>query len=187
MRTARPLLNFKILGPRMARTMAAALKKLTGENIKVVFDSVHTHIRHTALVDCRQKCFACHTNFGKSDGSLQGVAAVILPLPSTRTLIELMLRRLHCGHPASCEMKLSTFKEAGNILLAACVTEMARTLKTRLRTGVPKFACFRTAEFAKPTRAGEVSHTQNSVSLGQFRIIRPTGAPPIAARLILVF
>ncbi|MFB0555597.1 MAG: hypothetical protein ACETWQ_20010 [Phycisphaerae bacterium] len=67
-------------------------------------------------------------------------------------------------------MKLSAFKEAVNILVLTYITEVANTLKVKLQTGVPKFACFRNVELSKPALLTNGLSQDSLVSVGQFSI-----------------
>ena len=143
------------------------------------------------FVDIGEKCFGSHINFKSTKDNIEGIAVAIFPLSGTNALVELLLKRYLKKHnklSADHELKLSTFKEAVNILLLTYITVIADALKVKLRIGVPKFDCFRNIEFIKPALLKGCSSSENLVSLGQFRI---TGAGkkilPIKGRFIIVF
>lgn len=171
---------FKYIGPDAAEKMSKALQDLTGEDIKVEFSSVETFEQNTVSVETNEKCFGSYLSFTSStsiptlgQGNFEGIVVAAFPMASTKTLIELLLKR-YLKKPnkekADDTMKLSAFKEAVNILVLTYIAEVANTLKVKLRTGVPKFACFRNVELSKPALLTDGLSQDSLVSVGQFNI-----------------
>jgi len=171
---------FKEIGPGIAREMSKALQNLTAEKIKVEFSSVQTFNESSVSVDVKEKCFGSYVNFTSSSpsrGSLsnrvQGVVVAIFPLSSTKTLIELLLKRYlkkSDKETIDYETKLSAFKETVNILILSYITGLANALEVKLKTSVPKFACFRNVEFIRSSFSRSYSKSDSLVSVGQFNI-----------------
>ena len=171
---------FKKIGPDAAEKMSKALQNLTGEDIKVKFSSVETFEQNTVSVETNEKCFGSYLSFTSStsiptlgQGNFEGIVVAAFPMASTKTLTELLLKR-YLKKPnkekADDTMKLSAFKEAVNILVLTYIAEAANTLKVKLQTGVPKFACFRNVELSKPALLTDGLSQDSLVSVGQFSI-----------------
>jgi len=138
---------FKEIGPSIAREMSKALRNLTAEKIKVEFSSVRTFDQSTVFVDVEEKCFGSCLNFktsspvrGSLSNQVQGVVVAIFPLSSTRTLIELLLKRYlneSDRETIDDKMRLSAFKETVNILILTYITGLANALEVELKMGVP--------------------------------------------------
>ena len=171
---------FKKIGPDAADKMSKALQNLTGEDIKVEFSSVETFEQNTVSVETNEKCFGSYLSFTSStsiptlgQGNFEGIVVAAFPMASTKTLIELLLKR-YLKKPnkekADDTMKLSAFKEAVNILVLTYIAEVANNLKLKLQTGVPKFACFRNVELSKPALLTDGLNQDSLVSVGQFSI-----------------
>ena len=169
---------FKEIGPGIAGEMSKALQNLTGEKVKVEFSGIQTF--DESRVSVEEKCFGSYVNFTNSNppgGSLfnrvQGVVVAVFPLSSTRTLIELLLKRYpneSDKETIDYEMKLSAFKETVNILISSYITGLANALEIKLKMSVPKFACFRNVEFIRPFLSRCYSKSDSLVSVGQFNI-----------------
>ncbi len=171
---------FKKIGPDAAEKMSKALQNLTGEDIKVEFSSVETFEQNAVSVETNEKCFGSYLSFTSStsipalgQGNFEGIVVAAFPMASTKTLTELLLKR-YLKKPnkekADDTMKLSAFKEAVNILVLTYIAEVANTLKVKLQTGVPKFACFRNVELSKPALLTDGLSQDSLVSVGQFSI-----------------
>lgn len=171
---------FKKIGPDTAEKMSKALQNLTGEDIKVEFSSVETFEQNTVSVETNEKCFGSYLSFTSStsiptlgQGNFEGIVVAAFPMASTKTLTELLLKR-YLKKPnkdkADDTMKLSAFEEAVNILILTYIAEVANTLKVKLQTGVPKFACFRNVELSKPALLTDGLGQDSLVSVGQFSI-----------------
>ncbi len=171
---------FKKIGPDAADKMSKALQNLTSEDIKVKFSSVETFEQNTVSVETNEKCFGSYLSFTSStsiptlgQGNFEGIVVAAFPMASTKTLTELLLKR-YLKKPnkekADDTMKLSAFKEAVNILVLTYIAEAANTLKVKLQTGVPKFACFRNVELSKPALLTDDLSQDSLVSVGQFSI-----------------
>jgi len=171
---------FKKIGPDAAEKMSKALQNLTGEDIKVEFSSVETFEQNAVSVETNEKCFGSYLSFTSStsvptlgQGNFEGIVVAAFPMASTKTLTELLLKR-YLKKPnkekADDTMKLSAFKEAVNILVLTYIAEVANTLKVKLQTGAPKFACFRNVELSKPALLIDGLSQDSLVSIGQFNI-----------------
>lgn len=171
---------FKKIGPDAAEKMSKALQNLTGEALKVEFSSVETFKRNAVSVETNKKCFGSYLSFTSSSSipalggsNLEGIVVAAFPVAGTKTLTELLLKR-YLKKPnkekANDTMKLSAFKEAVNILVLTYITEVANSLNVKLRTGVPKFTCFRNVELSKPALLTDGLRQDSLVSVGQFNI-----------------
>jgi len=175
---------FKKIGTQVALEMSKGLQNLTAEKLNVGFSNIRTFEQDTLFVDVREKCFCLYANFrspsqGKCSPSyregdtLQGIIAAIFPLSSTKTLIELLLKR-YLGRlereTIDSGMKLSAFKEAANIMILTYITGIANALKVKLEIGKAKFVCFRNVEFIKPSLLKSHSNLDCFLSVGQLRI-----------------
>jgi len=168
----------KKVGPGIAWEMSKALQNLTAEKIKVEFSSVRTFDENTVSVGVEEKCFGSYVNFKSPGDTLRGMVVAIFPLSSTKTLIELLLKR-YLGkldkEKIDYEMKLSAFKETANILVLTYITGLANALKVKLKMGVPKFVCSRNVEFIRSSLSSSCSNSDSLVSVGQFRITVESG------------
>jgi len=194
---------FKEIGSSVAGEMSKALQNLTGEKLEIEFISTQTFDEGRVSIDIEEKCFGSYVSFTSSNpirGSLskrmRGVVLAIFPLSSTRTLIELLLKRYFGRSDKETidhKMKLSAFKETANILVLTYITGLANALKVKLRTGVPKFVCFRNVEFVGSTLKRRFSESDSLVSLGQFGIKVAKNVPDysftssIEGRFIVIF
>jgi len=176
---------FKEIGSSVAGEMSKALQNLTGEKLEIEFISTQTFDEGRVSIDIEEKCFGSYVSFTSSNpirGSLskrmRGVVLAIFPLSSTRTLIELLLKR-YLGkldkEKIDYEMKLSAFKETANILVLTYITGLANALKVKLKMGVPKFVCSRNVEFIRSSLSSSCSNSDSLVSVGQFRITVESG------------
>lgn len=171
---------FKEIGPGIAQEMSKSLENLTAEKIKVEFSSVQAFDEGSVSVDVKEKCFGSYVNFtssrpvrGSLSNRVQGVVVAIFPVSSTRTSIELLLKRYlkkSDKETIDYKMKLSAFKETTNILILSYITGLANALEIKLKIGVPKFACFRNVEFMRSSLSRSYSKSESLVSVGQFRI-----------------
>jgi len=191
---------FKEIGPSIAREMSKALQNLTGEKIKVEFSSIQTFDESGVSLDVEEKCFGSYVNFktsspvrGPLSNQVQGVVVAIFPLFSTRTLIELLLKRYlneSDRETIDDKMKLSAFKETVNILILTYITGLANALEIKLKMGVPKFGCFRNVEFIRRSLSRGYSKSDSLVSVGQFNIcggVPYSSGSSIKGRFIIVF
>lgn len=193
---------FEKLGPRIAVKMTEALQKLTAEPVTVAYTKFQTFEERKVFVDTGEKCFGSFVYFKSAKNKLDGIVVAAFPISGTKALIGLLLKRYlgTSGKPnADRKMKLSAFKEAVNILLLTYTGEIANSLKARLKTGVPKFACFRNVEFMKPSAFAGYSEAENTISVGQFTIHAPCNSlknsksggrglsPSIEGRFVVVY
>lgn len=194
---------FKRIGSSVAGEMSQALQNLTGEKLEVEFIGIQTFDESRVFVDVEEKCFGSYVSFTSSSPirsslskRMRGVVVAIFPPSSTKTLIELLLKRYFGRSDKETidhKMKLSAFKETANILVLTYITGLANALKVKLRTGVPKFVCFRNVEFVGSTLKRRFSESDSLVSLGQFGIKVAKNIPDysftssIEGRFIIIF
>jgi len=161
------------IGPRVARKMSKALQSLTAGELKVEFGNIETFEQSAASIDVGEKCFGSCVKFRGPGDDLQGAVTALFPRSSVRILIELLLKR-YLGNSGKetvdDQMKLSTFKEATNILLLTHITEIANSLKVRLQPDVPEFLCFDGVRVIEPGRSSDHSTSHSAVSVADFRI-----------------
>jgi chemotaxis protein CheY-P-specific phosphatase CheC len=169
------------IGPEIAREMTATLQKLTAEDIKVEFGGVQTFKQSKLLVDIGEKCFGSYVSFKDPEGAFEGIVVAVFSSSGSKILTDLLLKRFSNRNH---EMKLSAFKETVAILVMTYVTEIANTLKLKLKTSAPKFVRFRNIEFARSALLRD--YPENSVSVEQFRIGGEGKASSIKGRFIIV-
>jgi chemotaxis protein CheY-P-specific phosphatase CheC len=169
------------IGPAITQQMTQAPQKLTAEKIEVDFSGIQDFEEGKVFVDVGEKCFGSFANFSCPETELEGVVVIFFPLSSTEILTKLLLKH-YLGNggkeKADSKMKLSAFKEATHILLAAYMTAIANGSGIKLQTSVPKFVCFRNFEFLRPSILRSNRGTDRSTCIGQFSI---TGAEEISS------
>jgi len=190
---------FKKIGPDIAHKMSEALRKLTGEDIKVEFGSVETFEQNAIFVETNEKCFGSYVSFKSpkaipalAQTKLEGIVVAIFPLAGTKTLTTLLSRRFlktADKEKNDDKLKLSAFKEAANILVLTYINGIANALKVKIEMSVPKFACFHdSVEFMKHASLRGDHKPEDMVSVGQFKITSEIkNQPPIKGRFIIVF
>jgi len=166
-------------GPRVARRLAEALTRLTGEEFRVEFAGVKTFTQGSITLDAGERCFGAFVRFRSRARALSGMATAIFPRAGTGALTNLLLRRYlkDGGGTADAKLKLSAFKEGVNILVMTYVNEVANGLKVRLEIDNPEFVCFKDVELIKQAVRRE-SGPGTMVSVGEFNIAQA----PAAAR-----
>jgi len=166
---------FEKIAPDIAQQMSKALEVLTAEKIKVEFSSIKTLKERKLLVDVIEKCFGSYTGFRSQQLSLEGIAVIAFPISSTKTLVELVLKRYlgnGSGEKMGHKIKLSAFKELTNILVSTYITGVAGALKDKIETSTPKFVYFHNIEILGHALSRDYN-SEGWISVGQFIITPP--------------
>ncbi len=182
---------FKEMCPGIASQLSEALTELTSDEIKVEFSSVRTFEQSRVFVGVDERCFGTYMDFKKTGNNLEGIVAVIFPVSSTKVMIELLLKR-YLGEmdreKVDDGMRLSVFKEATNIIASTYIAGMANALRIKIKTEMPKFACFDSLDMIRPTLLRSYSELDSLVSIGEFKIYRESkDLPSLKGALLLFF
>ncbi|MEK7275010.1 MAG: hypothetical protein AAB110_07115 [Candidatus Desantisbacteria bacterium] len=182
---------FKEIGPGIASQLSETLTRLTSEEIRVEFSSVRTFEQSRVFVGVDERCFGTYMDFKKTGNNLEGIVAVIFSVSSSKIMIELLLKRYLGGldmEKVDNEMRLSIFKEAANIIASTYIAGVANALRIKIKTEVPKFACFDSVDMIRPTLLRSYSELDSLVSIGEFKIYRESkDLPSLKGALLLFF
>jgi len=119
------------LASRSSKKIHRALSNLTGYNIPEIFFKLNQiELKEKDVVlDIKNKCFGVYSQIS---APFDGIVLIFFPLSSISPLIDLVQKN-YGQKELSPEMRLSAFKEIGNIITSTYVTELANLLGKKIQ------------------------------------------------------
>ncbi len=160
-------LFFKKLASASSKKINDALSELTGEKTFVEFCEVkYVKVEEkTLIIDAHERCFGVYSAISQP---VKAVATVFFPARAITKLLDLVRKRYSQQNGFSHEMKLSAFKEIGNIIVSTYLSEFGNLLNARVISSPPKLIYFKTMTLAKNISSKTPFKTSNLVLIGKF-------------------